>query len=156
MAQLERIYTIPIRREWEKAPRYKRAKKAVKAVREFLAKHMKVYDRDLKKIKVERWLNMALWARGIKHPPARIKVRAVKDDNGIVRAELAELPKKAKLEEEKKLKAKVETEKKKVKAQKEELAEEKAEEKESKEEAGAGGDGEEETGAKAKENKSKK
>ena len=32
MAQLERIYTIPIRREWEKAPSYKRAKKAVKAV----------------------------------------------------------------------------------------------------------------------------
>ncbi|HIH18261.1 MAG TPA: 50S ribosomal protein L31e [Nanoarchaeota archaeon] len=154
MAQLERIYTIPIRREWEKVSRFKRAKKAVKAVREFLAQHMKVYDRDLKKIKIERWLNMALWARGIKHPPTRVKVRAVKDDDGIVRAELADLPKKAKREEEKKLKAKVESEKKKVKAQKEELAEENEDKKEV--EAGADTGEEKETSTKTKEKKFKK
>ncbi len=139
---LERIYTIPIRREWEKAPRYKRAKKAVKAVKEFLAQHMNVYDRDLKKIKIERWLNMALWSRGIKHPPARIKVKAVKDGD-IVRAELADLPKRAFKEQEKKEKAAAKTTKatkspeknKETKAEKEEHSEEKSEanEKESKE-----------------------
>jgi len=116
MADLERTYVIPLRREWEKAPRYKRAKKAVKAVKEFLAQHMKVRDRDLKKIKIQRWLNMKLWERGIKKPPARIKVKAIKEGE-IVRAELAELPKKAKMELEKEQKKKEAAEKKKKNAE---------------------------------------
>lgn len=98
---LERIYIIPLRKEWEKVPRYRRAKKAVKAVREFLVRHMKLYDRDLRKVKIGRWLNMYLWQRGIKKPPVRVKVKAVKDDSGIVRVELADLPKKALREKEK-------------------------------------------------------
>ncbi len=112
MADLERIYNIPLRREWEKAPRYRRAKKAVKAVKEFLARHMKVYDRDLEKIKIGRWLNMHIWQQGIKKPPAMVKVKATKEGD-VVRAELVELPKKAKREAEKEAKEKAEGEKKK-------------------------------------------
>jgi large subunit ribosomal protein L31e len=88
---IEREYVIPLRKEWQKVPRYKRANKAVKAIKEFLVRHMKVYDRDLNKVRVDKYLNSEIWFRGIKHPPARIKVKAVKDSEGIVRVELVEM-----------------------------------------------------------------
>src|SRR3989344_4558909 len=50
---LEREYIIPLRRTWLKVPEYKRGKKAVKAIKLFLVRHMKVYDRDIRKIKIE-------------------------------------------------------------------------------------------------------
>ena len=94
--EFEREYTIPLRREWGKVPRYKRAKKAGKAVKEFLVRHMKVYDRDLDKIKIDRYVNEELWFRGIKKPPVRIKVKVRKDSKGIVHVELADMPEKLK------------------------------------------------------------
>lgn len=115
--KLEREYIIPLRKEWKKVPRYKRANKAVKAVKEFLARHMKIYDRDLKKIKIDKYLNEALWIRGIKKPPIKIKIKAVKEGD-IVTAELLEMPEKLKfkkLREEKiENKAKKSSEKKKL------------------------------------------
>jgi len=93
--KIEREYVIPLRREWAKVPRYKRANKAVKAIKEFLVRHMKIYDRDLSKIKVDKYINEEIWFRGIKKPPARIKVKAIKE-NGIVRVELFEMPAKLK------------------------------------------------------------
>jgi len=99
--KLEREYTIPLRTQWIKVPRYKRANKAVRTIKEFLAKHMKVENRDLNKIKVDKLLNEMVWTRGIKHPPTKIKVKAVKE-NGIVRVESYELSENLKF---KKLKA---------------------------------------------------
>jgi large subunit ribosomal protein L31e len=72
--KIEREYTIPLRHRWKIVPTYKRANKAVKAIKEFLVRHMKIRDRDLDKIKVDKYLNEAIWARGIKHPPSKIKV----------------------------------------------------------------------------------
>jgi large subunit ribosomal protein L31e len=80
---LERTYIIPLRKEWLKAPKYKRAKKAMSAVKEFLAKHMKSDN-----IKIGTNLNMKLWERGIKSPPHKIKVSVTKEDDGTVKAEL--------------------------------------------------------------------
>ena len=89
MATLERTYTIPLRREFLKASRYKRAKKAGIAVREFLVKHMKSED-----VRVGTSVNLEVWKHGIRNPPSRVKVIATKDDKGVVRAELfgAKLP----------------------------------------------------------------
>ena len=56
MAALERTYTIPLRREFQKAPKYKRAKKAVTAVREFMQKHMKTEN-----VLIGPKLNIKLW-----------------------------------------------------------------------------------------------
>lgn len=83
MANLERTYTIPLRKEWLKVSRYKRAKKAVKGVLTFLQKHMKSQD-----VRLGRLLNVELWKHGIRNPPSRVKVTAVKDDKNVVRAEL--------------------------------------------------------------------
>jgi len=101
---LEREYIIPLRREWLKVPEYKRANKAIKAIKEFLVKHMKVYDRDLRKIKIEQVLNNEIRFRGMRKPQSKIKILAKKYDNDIVQVELVDVPahvKFARLREEK-------------------------------------------------------
>ncbi len=80
---IERIYTINVRKKVVKTARYKRAKKAVKLVREFLMRHMKSKD-----VKIDKEINEKIWSRGIKNPVTRIKVRAIKDDAGKVTATL--------------------------------------------------------------------
>jgi len=91
LIELEREYIVPLKRGSLKVPRYKRAKKAVKVLKEFLAKHMKVENRDLRKVKIDINLNNEIWFRGIKKPTNKIKVKAVKK-GGIVYVELAEVP----------------------------------------------------------------
>ena len=76
---LEREYVIPLREKCRVVPRYRKTEKAIKTVKEFLAKHMKVYDRDLNKIKLDKYVNEFLWARGIRNPPHKIKVKATRD-----------------------------------------------------------------------------
>ncbi len=93
---MERTYNIPLRKEFQKAPKWRRTKKAVKALREFIIKHMKSEE-----VKIGKYLNLKLWKHGIKNPPHHIKVKAIKDDKGVVLVELAELPKEAILEKEK-------------------------------------------------------
>ncbi len=136
----ERIYTIPLRKEWLKAPKYKRAKKAMKAIKEFVAKHMKVRDRDLKKVKIDRWINEAVWLRGIKKPPQKITVKAIKDSEGNIKVEFQALPPKFKKEEERlnkkieKIRKKEEEKKKRKKKKEEKKPEKKTEEEKKKEE----------------------
>jgi large subunit ribosomal protein L31e len=86
--ELEREYVVPLRKGFLKAPRYRKAKKAVKTLQEFLAKHMRVENRDLRLVKIDRHLNNEIWHRGIKNPIPRVHVKA-KKINGIVYAELA-------------------------------------------------------------------
>ncbi len=90
---LEREYIVPLRKEWLKVPTYKRANKAVKAIKEFIVKHMKVYDRDLRKAKLDIYLNNEIRFRGMRYPPAKIRVKATKYENGEVLVKLVELPK---------------------------------------------------------------
>lgn len=138
--ELERIYTIPLNIKRTSVPRYKRANKAIKTIKEFLVRHMKIRDRDLKKIKIDQYLNEAVWFRGIKKPPIRIKVKAIKEDDS-VRVELVDFPDKLKfkkLRAEKVLKKATEISKKKPveEAPKPEKTEE--EKKDEKEKAAAG------------------
>lgn len=90
--EYEREYIVPLRQGWLKVPEYKRANKAVKTLKEFIARHMKVYDRDLRKIKVETDLNNEIRFRGMKKPPAKIRVKAKRFDNDTVSVELVDLP----------------------------------------------------------------
>ncbi len=123
---LEREYTVGLRRAWLVVPRYKRAKKAVKALKEFIARHMKVENRDVTKVKIDKWLNNEIWFRGARKPPAKIKVKARKYADGTVYVELAEMPEKIKYARERE-KRRHEA---KAKAAKEEKAEEKEKTKE--------------------------
>lgn len=89
--KVEREYIIPLRKQYQKTPRYKKTPKAVRTVKEFLVQHMQVRDRDLKKIKLDKKLNEMLWIRGIKNPPHIVKVRAVKEGE-IIRVYAVDLP----------------------------------------------------------------
>ncbi len=82
---VERTYVIPLRKEWLKVPKYKRAKKAVIGLRRFLTRHFRVRDEN---IKVGKALNEEIWKHGIRNPPSKVKVDAIKDDKGIVTVEL--------------------------------------------------------------------
>ncbi|MBI2144238.1 50S ribosomal protein L31e [Candidatus Woesearchaeota archaeon] len=98
-AAVERTLTINIRKSVIMVPRYRRAKKAVTAVREFLQRHMKA---PAENVKLGKYLNLKLWERGIQNPLTRLTVVARKDDKGIVTAELPNIPvKKQKLVKEK-------------------------------------------------------
>jgi len=97
MAIIERIYNIPLRREYQKAPMYRRAKKAVIALREFVVKNMKSDD-----VLIGPKLNLKIWERGITNPPHHVKVTAIKDDKGQVRVELFGFEFKPKEKKEKK------------------------------------------------------
>lgn len=76
--KFEREYTIPLRREWTKVPGYKRTAKSVKAIKEFIAKHMKVPNRNLDLVKIDSYLNNEIWYRGSRNAPARVTVKAIK------------------------------------------------------------------------------
>ncbi len=80
----EQIYVIPLR-DVKRAPRWKRSNKAVKDIRAFLVKHMKSED-----VKLDRSINEKVWDRGSEKPPRKIRVRAMKFEDGQVQAELAE------------------------------------------------------------------
>lgn len=95
-AALEREYNVPLRKEFMKAPGYKRAKKAVTALKQFVSKHMKSDD-----VSISKYANQHIWKDGIKNPPHHIKIKAIKDDKGKVTVELIELTGKAKREEAK-------------------------------------------------------
>ena len=131
--ELEREYIIPLRRKLVNIPRYRRAPRAIKEIRKFIARHMKVYDRDLNKVKLDRYLNEEMWFRGIQKPYAKIKVKAKKLSTGEVIVELAELPEKVRWKKAREEKAKEKVEKKK-KPKAEEGEKKKEEEKPGKEE----------------------
>jgi large subunit ribosomal protein L31e len=134
---LEREYIVPLRDSWLRAQKYKRGKRAVKAIREFLVKHMKVYDRDLRKIRIDILLNNEIRFRGMQKPPAKIKVRATKYDDGEVVARLVEIPKHIEFELARKAKKMAEKliEKKDEKVQEKPVEEKKEESKETKEDS---------------------
>lgn len=129
----EREYIVPLREEWLKVPMFRRASKAVKALKQFLVKHMKVYDRDLNKIKVDVYLNNELRFRGMKYPPAKIKVKAIKYESGIVEVKMVNPPKNVEFEIARKARKQAEALKTASEAPKENVEEKKEETKDTKE-----------------------
>lgn len=124
---IEREYIIPLREKGRVVPIYKKTPKAIRTIKEFLVKHMKIRDRDLKRIKIDSYLNDAMWSRGIKNPPHKIKVKAIKEGE-IVRVELVDFSDKLKF---KKLrKEKIEEKGKEISESKKKAAEKEGEESE--------------------------
>jgi ribosomal protein L31E len=133
--KLERTYNVPLRRGFIRAPCYRKAKKAVSTLKDFMRQHMKAET-----IKIGPELNKKIWEHGIKNPPHHVKVTAVKEAD-VVKVELEGVQFKAlepKKKEEKKtgLKGKLEElTKGKKEAETKEKAEQQAEKEEKKTEA---------------------
>ena len=69
------------------APRTKRAKRAIKEIREQVVRHMKANEDQ---VWIDHRLNEAIWSRGIQKPPKAIKVKMVKFEDGLVEVSLSE------------------------------------------------------------------
>ena len=80
----ERVYTIPLRNVKD-IKRTIRSPRAIREIKIFLTKHMKASE-----VKIDESVNHVIWARGIQKIPSKITVKAVKDDDGVVTATLAE------------------------------------------------------------------
>jgi|YelNatPaOPRAMG01_1025707.scaffolds.fasta_scaffold40065_5 large subunit ribosomal protein L31e len=92
----ERIYTVPLGKAWIMPPN-KRAARAIRILRDFLKKHMKLEARgegeeeeEPKRLIITNEVNERIWSRGIEKPPRKIRVRAAKDKDGNVTVYLAE------------------------------------------------------------------
>jgi len=83
--QGERIFNIPLRREWIKVPKNKRGKRASHALRGFVSKHTKSYD-----VKISQKINEKIWIRGIQKPPQSIRVKISRDSDGVIHIRLPE------------------------------------------------------------------
>ncbi|MDA1197109.1 MAG: 50S ribosomal protein L31e [Nanoarchaeota archaeon] len=92
--ELERTYIIPLRKVYQRAPRWRRTPRAVKAVRVFVVKHMKATS-----VKMGKHLNLFLWKDGMKNPPHKVEVACVKDKEGMVTVEITGAPKEVKNDE---------------------------------------------------------
>ncbi|MCP4647672.1 MAG: 50S ribosomal protein L31e [bacterium] len=113
MADLERIYVIPLRAAYNTSPRTKRSRKAVKIVRGFICRHMKAEEAD---VAISEGVNSLIWKRGIQKPPRKIKVRAVKSGDRVVVSLLDEKVEEKKLETPKPKKEEAKPEEKKAEA----------------------------------------
>jgi large subunit ribosomal protein L31e len=85
MSEQERIYTVPLKEAWQ-AQRYRRSERAVMVLKAFAVRHMKA-----KEVSVDTSVNEVIWARGIKSPPHKIRVKMTKDDEGHVTITMAEI-----------------------------------------------------------------
>jgi len=85
----ERVVTVPLRKA-KREPKHKRADRAMSLVRSHLAKQFAV---DEEEVRLDPSINEAVWARGRKKPPSKLRVRAARfEEEGerVVEAEHAE------------------------------------------------------------------
>ncbi len=75
---LTRVYTINLGKAWI-TPQYKRTNRVINMIKEFAKKHMKTEE-----IKIDQDLNRQLWKRGKTNPPRKVRVKMVKDEDGVV------------------------------------------------------------------------
>ena len=80
----ERVYTVPLVKA-RVGRGYRRAKRAVKVLRDFISKHMKSDD-----VKIMAEVNEEIWKNGIRNPPRRIRVKALRNEENQVRVYLAQ------------------------------------------------------------------
>jgi len=92
----ERVYTVPLGKCWIVPPN-KRAPRAMRMIRSFVVKHMKLEARgekeeeeEPKRLIISNDVNERVWGRGIEKPPRKIRIRAAKDKEGNVTVYLAE------------------------------------------------------------------
>jgi large subunit ribosomal protein L31e len=94
----ERIYTIPLGKAWI-APPNKRTARAMRMIKSFITKHMKLEPRrtweeegegESRELVISNEVNERVWRRGVEKPPRKIRVRAAEDKEGKVTVYLAE------------------------------------------------------------------
>ena len=91
--EVERVFTIPLS-VTRLVPRTKRAPRAIKEIKEFIRQHMidKGSDKEeqLKDVWIDFRVNELIWSRGIENPPRKIRVKAIRFEDGLIEVSLPE------------------------------------------------------------------
>lgn len=95
---LERIYIVPLSGSKHMPPDHGRARHAIGTIKKYVSRHMKV---DIDKVWIDPKLNEAIWARGAKHIPSKIKVKAIRFEDCLVEVDLEREEEETKKEEKK-------------------------------------------------------
>ncbi|UCH01715.1 MAG: 60S ribosomal protein L31 [Candidatus Bathyarchaeota archaeon] len=80
----ERLYVIPLKQAWI-APIKKRTPRAIRVLKGFIKKHMKIES-----FIISKEVNEFIWNKGIEGAPRKIRVRVVRNKEGDITVYLAE------------------------------------------------------------------
>ena len=86
MAEVKEM-TIPLRAA-RNVHRTRRANRAITEVRRHVARHMKMDDDE--DLWIDEAVNHAIWARGMQHPPRKIKVICTREEGFPIEVKLLE------------------------------------------------------------------
>ncbi|MCI4333105.1 MAG: 60S ribosomal protein L31 [Thermoplasmata archaeon] len=85
--ELEREYIIPLRASMHQPSRRRRAGHALETVRRFVGRHMKGTVAD---VWIDPRLNEFIWTRGVQHVPSKVRVKAIRFEDGLIEVDLVE------------------------------------------------------------------
>lgn len=75
----EVIFTVPIRKVKKRVPRWKRAPRAAKFVKEWVARHAKA-----EKVIIAPEVNEKIWEHGAEKPPNKLRIKVkVEEKDGV-------------------------------------------------------------------------
>lgn len=76
------IHTIPLRDAW-KGSRLRRARSAIRLLREYVKRHTKA-----KRVVISDAVSELIWSSGMQNPPRRLRVELVREDEETVTVRL--------------------------------------------------------------------
>jgi large subunit ribosomal protein L31e len=85
--ELEREYTIPLRASRHQPSRRRRAGHALLTVQRFVVRHMKGRPEN---VWIDPRLNEQIWERGIQRIPSKVRVKAIRFEDGLIEVDLLE------------------------------------------------------------------
>lgn len=80
----EKVYIIPLIKT-KMVPTPGRSDRAIKEIRAYIARHMKT---DEKQVWIDPKVNESIWAHGKTAPPSKVRVKAVRFEDGLVEVSL--------------------------------------------------------------------
>ncbi|MCX6650792.1 MAG: 50S ribosomal protein L31e [Methanomassiliicoccales archaeon] len=80
----ESVYIIPLIKT-KTVPTTERSRRAIKEIRAYVARHMKAEEKD---VWIDPKVNESIWARGKTAPPSKVRVKAVRFEDGLVEVSL--------------------------------------------------------------------
>jgi large subunit ribosomal protein L31e len=85
--ELEREFVVPLRASKHVPARHRRAGHALETVRRFMVRHMHGTPEN---IWIDPRLNTFVWQHGAQHIPSKIRVKAIRFEDGLIEVDLAE------------------------------------------------------------------
>ena len=85
--ELEREYTIPLRASRHQPSSRRRAGHALLTVKRFVVRHMKGKPEN---VWIDPRLNEEIWERGVQKIPSKVRVKAIRFEDGLIEVDLLE------------------------------------------------------------------